>query len=98
MGRAADVYRSTPHDDLRSFGEGNSEVKEIRRLTGALHRQTRGNKTRGSTISQDVARRFAVAGWVTSGAGSSRDDRKDSAWPSPDDRVGPAGPGILRLR
>jgi hypothetical protein len=61
MGRAADVYRSTPHDDLRSYGEGNSEVKETRRLTGALRRPLRGNKTRGSTIFQEVTHRFVAS-------------------------------------
>jgi hypothetical protein len=44
MGRAADIYRSTPHDDLRSYGEGNSEVKEIGLVAGALRRPSRGNE------------------------------------------------------
>jgi hypothetical protein len=62
MGHAADVCRPTPHDDPRSYGEGDYEVQATRRVTGALRRPLRGNKTRGSTISQEVARRFTVAG------------------------------------
>jgi hypothetical protein len=61
MGRAADVYRPTPHDDPRSYGEGDSEVRAIRRVTGALHRQLRGNKTRGGAISQEATRRFVAS-------------------------------------
>jgi hypothetical protein len=78
MGRAADVYRSTPHDDLGSYGEGNSEVKEIRLVTGALRRPPRGNEIRSGASPQKAAcrlaaHRFAVASRVTPGAGPSRD-------------------------
>jgi hypothetical protein len=86
-GRTADVCRPTPHDDPRSYGEGDSEVRATRRVTGALRRPLCGNKARGSTISQEVARRFAVASWVIAGAGSSRDGRGNSAKPSLDDQI-----------
>jgi hypothetical protein len=58
MGLAADVYRPIPHDDLRSYGEGSSEVKVIRLVTGALRRPLRGNETRGGAISQEATHRF----------------------------------------
>jgi hypothetical protein len=84
MGHVADVCRPTLHDDPRSYGEGDSEVKTTRRVTGALRRPLRGNRTRGGTISQEAARRLAVASRVTTGAGSSRDGWRNSAWPSLD--------------
>jgi hypothetical protein len=87
MGRAADVYRATPHDDSRNYGEGDSEVKVIRLVTGALRRPLRGNKIRSGASSQKAAcrlaaYRLAVASRTITGAGSSRDDRKNSARPS----------------
>jgi hypothetical protein len=60
MGHVADVCRPTPHDDPRSYGEGDSEVKAIRLVTGALRRPLRGNKPRGGAISQEATRRFAA--------------------------------------
>jgi hypothetical protein len=98
MGHTADVCRPTPHDDPRSYGEGDSEVQATRRVTGALRRSLRGNKTRGSTISQEVTRRFAVASWVTTGAGPSRDGRENSARPSLDDQIDQDKPEALGLR
>jgi hypothetical protein len=98
MGHVADVCRPTPHDDPRSYGEGDSEVKAIRLVTGALCRPLHGNKTQGGTIPQEVARRLAVASRVTAGAGSSRDGRENSAWPGLDGWIDQAGPEILGLR
>jgi hypothetical protein len=51
MGHIADVCRPTPHDDLRSYGEGDSEVKVTRWVTGALRWPLRGNETRSGTSS-----------------------------------------------
>jgi hypothetical protein len=68
MGRAADVYRPIPHDDSRSYGEGNSEVKVIRLVTGALRRPLRGNKTQGGAISQEATRRFVASSRAASGS------------------------------
>jgi hypothetical protein len=103
MGRAADVYRPTPHDDLRSYGEGDSEAEVIRLVTGALRRPLRGNEIRSGTSSQKAACRLAayrltVASRTIAGAGSTRDGRENSAWPSLDDWIDPARPKILRLR
>jgi hypothetical protein len=47
--------------------------------TSALRRPPRGNKTRSGTSSKEVARRFAAAGRVEPGIGSSRDSRRNSA-------------------
>jgi hypothetical protein len=55
MGHDADVCRPTSHDDSRSYGEGDSEVKMTRLVTGALHRPLRGNKTRSGASSQEAA-------------------------------------------
>jgi hypothetical protein len=98
MGHVADVCRPTPHDDPRSYGEGDSEVKAIRLVTGALRRPLRGNKTRGGAISQEATRRFAASSRTITRAGLSRGGRRNSAWPSLDDWIDPAGPEILGLR
>jgi hypothetical protein len=80
MGHVADVCRPTPHDDSRSYGEEDSEVKVTRLVTGALRRPLRGNEIRSGASSQGAARRLAahrpaVASRATTGAGSSRDGR-----------------------
>jgi hypothetical protein len=87
MGHVADVCRPTLHDDSRSYGEGDSEVKMIRLDTGALRRPLRGNEFRSGTSSQEAARRLAahrlaVASRAITGAGSSQDGRRNSARPS----------------
>jgi hypothetical protein len=87
MGHVADVRRPTPHDDSRSYGEGDSEVKMIRLDTGALRRPPRGNEFRSGASPQEAARRLAahrlaVASRATTGAGSSRDSWRNSARPS----------------
>jgi hypothetical protein len=87
MGHVADVCRPTPHDDSRSYGEGDSEVKMTRLVTGALRWPPCGNEIRSGASSQEAARRFAahrlaVASRATTGAGSSRDGRRNSARPS----------------
>jgi hypothetical protein len=84
MGHTADVCWPTPHDDPRSYGEGDSEAKATRLVTGALRRPLHGNETRGGAISQEAARRLAVASRVAVGAGLSRDGWRNSAWPSLD--------------
>jgi hypothetical protein len=60
MGHVADVCPPTPHDDSRSYGEGNSEVKVTRLVTGTLHRPLRGNEIRSGPSSQEAARRLAA--------------------------------------
>jgi hypothetical protein len=55
MGHDADVCRPTPHDDSRSYGEGDSEVKETRPVAGTLRQLLQGNKTRGGASSQETA-------------------------------------------
>jgi hypothetical protein len=60
MGHVAGVCRPTPHDDSRSYGEGDSEVKVTRLVTGALHRPLRGNEIRSGASSQEAARRLAA--------------------------------------
>jgi hypothetical protein len=82
MGHVADVRRPTPHDDSRSYGEGDSEVKMIRLDTGALRRPPRGSEFRSGASPQEAARRLAVASRATTRAGSSRDGRRNSARPS----------------
>jgi hypothetical protein len=89
MGHIADVCRPTPHDDPRSYGKGDSEVKVTRLVTGALHRPLRGNETQSGTSSQGAARRLtahrlAVTSRATTEAGSSRDGRRNFARPSLD--------------
>jgi hypothetical protein len=54
----------------------------MRPATGTLRRPLRGSKTRGGTISQEAARRLAIASRITTGAGSSRDGQRNSARPS----------------
>jgi hypothetical protein len=85
MGHVADVCRPTPLDDSRSYGEGDSEVKVTRLVTGALRRPLHGNTIRSGTISQEAAHRFAASNRAASWNGSSRDGREDSARPSLDD-------------
>jgi hypothetical protein len=90
MGRVADVCRPTPHDDSRSYDGEDSEVKMTRQATGALRRPPRVNKTRSGASSQEAARRLAahrlaVDSRATTGAGSSRDGRGNSAGPSLND-------------
>jgi hypothetical protein len=89
MGHVADVCRPTPHDDSRSYGEGDSEVKVTRLVTGALRRPLRGNEIRSSASSQEAACRLAahrpaVTSRATTGAGSSQDGRRNFARPSLD--------------
>jgi hypothetical protein len=60
MGHAADICQSTPHDDSRNYGEGNSEVEVIRPVTGALRRPLRGSKIRSGASSQEASRRLAA--------------------------------------
>jgi hypothetical protein len=103
MGRAADVCRPIPHDDSRSYGEGDSEVKVTRLVTGALRRPLRGNEIRSGASSQKAACRLAahrlvVASRATAGAGSSRDGQRNSARPSLGDQSDQVGPEILELR
>jgi hypothetical protein len=86
MGHIADVCWPTPHDDSRSYGEGYSEVKVTRLVTGALHRPLRGNEIRSGASSKEAARRLAahrlvVASRATTRAGSSRDGRRYSTRP-----------------
>jgi hypothetical protein len=45
MGCVADVYQSVPHNDLESYDGGDSEVRMIGRVTGALRRPQSGIKT-----------------------------------------------------
>jgi hypothetical protein len=90
MGRAADVCRPTPHDDSRSYGEGDSEVKVTRLVTGALRRPLRGNEIRSGASSQEASRRLAAhrpttASRTITEAGSSRGGWESSARPSLDD-------------
>jgi hypothetical protein len=84
MGHVADVRRPTPHDDSRSYGEGDSEVKTTRRDTGALRRPLRGNEFRSGASSQEAARRLmahrlAAASRAITEASSSRDGQRNSA-------------------
>jgi hypothetical protein len=51
MGHVADVCQPTPYDDSRNYGEGNSEVKVTRLVTGALRRPLRGNEIRSGASS-----------------------------------------------
>jgi hypothetical protein len=93
MGRVADVCRPTPHDDLRSYGEGDSEVKVTRLVTGTLRRPLRGSEIRSGASSQEasrrlVVRRFAAPSRAITRAGSSRDGQRNFARPG---RAG--GPG-----
>jgi hypothetical protein len=90
MGHIADICQPTSHDDSRSYGEGDSEVKVIRLATGALRRPPHGNEARGSAIPQEAARRFATPSRATARAGSSRDGRESSAGSSLD-RPSPTG-------
>jgi hypothetical protein len=60
MGHVADVCRPTPHDDSRSYGEGDSEVKVTIPVTGALRRPLRGNEIRSGASSQKAACRLAA--------------------------------------
>jgi hypothetical protein len=90
MGHVADVCPPTLHDDSRSYGEGNTEVKVTRLVTDTLHRPLRGNEIRSGPSSQEAARRLAArrptaASRTIIGAGSSRDGRESSARPSLDD-------------
>jgi hypothetical protein len=76
MGCVTDVCRPTPRDDSRSYGEGDSEVKVTRLVTGALRRSLRGNEIRSGASSQEASRwlavhRFAAPSRATTGAGSS---------------------------
>jgi hypothetical protein len=79
MGHVADVCQSTSHDDSGSYDGGDSEVKMTRLATGALRRSQRGSKTRSGTSSEEAAHRLAVANRVKTGAGTSRDGRRNSA-------------------
>jgi hypothetical protein len=79
MGHDTDACQPTSHDDLGSFGGGDSKVKMTRLATGALRRPPRGSKTRSGAISKKAACRLAAASWVASGTGSSRDDRRNYA-------------------
>jgi hypothetical protein len=45
MGRVTDVCQPTSHDNLGSYGGGDSEVKMTRLATATLRRSPRGNKT-----------------------------------------------------
>jgi hypothetical protein len=70
--------------DVRRNHCGGRRVKMTRLVTGALCRPLRGNKTQSGTSSQEAARRLAaprlaVASRATTGAGSSRDGRRNSA-------------------
>jgi hypothetical protein len=90
MGHVADVRQPTSHDDSGSYDGDDSEVKMTRLVTGALRRPPRGNKIRSDASCQEaasrlVAHRLAVASRATTGAGSSRDGRGNSARPSLDD-------------
>jgi hypothetical protein len=90
MGRVADVCRPTLHDDSRSYDGGDSKVKVTRLATGALRRPPRGSKTRSGASPQEAAcrlaaHRLAIASRATTGAGSSRDGRGNSAGPSLND-------------
>jgi hypothetical protein len=60
MGHVADARRPTPHDDSRSYGEGDSEVKVTRLVTGALRRPLRGKWIRSGASSQEATRRLAA--------------------------------------
>jgi hypothetical protein len=60
MGHVADVYQSTPHDDLGSYDGGDNEVEMTRLATGALHQPQRGIKARSGTGSEEAARRLAT--------------------------------------
>jgi hypothetical protein len=60
MGRVTDVCRPTPHDDSRSYGEGDSKVKVTRLVTGTLCRPLRGNKIQRGASSQEASRRLVV--------------------------------------
>jgi hypothetical protein len=60
-----DVYQSAPHDDSGSYDSGDSKVKMIRLVTGALH----GNQTRSGTSSKGAALRLATARQPLVGSG-----------------------------
>jgi hypothetical protein len=79
MGHDADVCQPTSHDDLGSYGGGDSKVKTTRLATGALRRPPCGSKTRSGTSFEEAARRLAVASRIGFGAGPSRDGRENSA-------------------
>jgi hypothetical protein len=81
MGHVADVCQSTPHDDSGSYDGGDSKVKMTRLATGALRRPQRRSKTRSGTSSKEAAHWLATAGRVKSGAGTSRDGRRNSTGP-----------------
>jgi hypothetical protein len=51
MGHVTDICQPTPHDDSRSYGEGDPEVKVTRLVTGALRRPLRGNEIRSGASS-----------------------------------------------
>jgi hypothetical protein len=57
----ADARQPTSHDDLGSYGGGDSKVKMTRLVTGALRRPLRGNKTRGDASSQEASRRLVAS-------------------------------------
>jgi hypothetical protein len=61
MGHDADARQPTSHDDVGSYGGGDSKVKMTRLVTGALHRPLRGNKTRGGASSQEMTHRLAAS-------------------------------------
>jgi hypothetical protein len=61
MGCVADVYQSAPHDDSGSYDGGDSEVKMIRQVTGALRWSQRGIKARSDTSSKGAAYWLATA-------------------------------------
>jgi hypothetical protein len=77
MGHDADACQPTSHDDLGSYGGGDSEVKMTRLATGAPRRPPCGNKTRSGASFQEATCRLAVASRVASGAGSSREGRRN---------------------
>jgi hypothetical protein len=79
MGHDADVCQPTSHDDSGSYDGGDSEVKMTRLATGALRRPQHRSKTQSGTSSEEAAHRLATAGRVKTGAGTSRDGRRNSA-------------------
>jgi hypothetical protein len=80
MGHAPDVCRPTPHDDSRSYGEGDFEVKVTRLITGTLRRPLCGNEIRSGASSQEAVRRLAVHRFAAFSRTTSR-SRLAQRWP-----------------
>jgi hypothetical protein len=73
-----DINPISLHDVYRNHC-GGRWVKVIRLATGTLCRPMRGNKTQSGARFQEAACRLAAASRVASGAGSSRDGRRNCA-------------------